>query len=577
MSLFYNKVDKKLIAEGVRILYLQPMNVSLVQLLIALTIFGCTYATVSAVNYVWLFVLVSIYLLRLFMIKRFNLVQRSDLEAHKWGRYFSYTALVTGTCWGLSVFIFTSTYSITLAVLCFLVILISLGSIIATSYWLEGFYSFIFPAILLVTLKLFLAGEIVFVSIGFALILFLSGLCIYGKINNKLILDTINYKFQNLDIIDQLERVNNSKARFFASANHDLRQPINSLGLIANSLASEPQTKRSESLLENLGVTLERLDHLLDSLLEISTIESGSMKYNLKSCSLDSIFRTILVEHLDTCREKNLELRIRPSEHSVISDEFALGRILSNLVNNAVKYTDKGGILVGCRTHWDNHICIEVWDTGIGIDGDELEQVFDEFYQIDNQARQTTDGLGLGLSICRRLADQLGHELVIRSRPGKGTVVGLLLEKAAPETSALKSPISIAPRWKQNGKKILLVEDDDMGRNILADLLRQQGAIVTTASDVKSALEASSSTTEKIDLIISDYRLPPPLNGIELIDEIRTTLQQENLNAILVSGDMAPNLEESNTSGEIRFISKPINIDFLINTMQQLTELSEQA
>ncbi len=568
--LMFNKADNKFVAEGVRILFSQRMNVSIIQLMIAITIFFCSFATINAISYVWLAILIGIYVLRLMMIKEFNKSPRSDAETIRWGRYYTYTALITGTCWGLSVFIFTSNYGITFAIISSLVVLISLGSIISTAYWLEGFYAFIFPAMLLLIFKLFKSGEVIHLGIGLALLVYFIGLCVYGKTSNKLTLDTISYKFKNLNIIAQLEQSNLSKSRFFAAANHDLRQPINSLNLIANSLATQPQTSRSQILLDNLETALGRLNHLLDSLLDISSLESGTTSYKMHHCSLDEVFKTILVEHLEQCRAKNLELRIRPTTQSVFSNDVALGRILSNLVSNAVKNTEQGGILVACREHWDSHVCIEIWDTGIGIAANQLEHIFEEFYQIDNKARPTSDGLGLGLPISRRLADQLGHKLTVSSRPGRGTVMKLLVEKST-ATAIEAAPISPnTVDLNLSGKQILLIEDDDMTRTVLADLLLQKGAMVSTAFDMESALTTCVTSTSGYDLVISDYRLPPPSNGIEVIDMVRTKLNQHDLPAILVSGDVKPDLGESSSSARTKFMSKPINLDKLLLTIERL-------
>lgn len=566
----YNQSEDEFIAEGVRILYSQRMNVSIIQLMIAVTIFFCSFATINIFSYIWLALLIGVYITRLFMMNEFNKIPRTDAAVISWGRYYTYTALITGTCWGLSVYIFTSNYGITFAILSSLIILISLGSIISTAYWLEGFYAFIFPAILLLLFKLIISGDAVFVGAGVAIFIYFLGLCIYGKTSNKLTLDTISYKFKNLNIIAQLEQSNQSKSRFFAAANHDLRQPINSLNLIANSLASQPQTSRSQILLDNFETALDRLNHLLDSLLDISSLESGTTNYKMHHCRLEDIFKTILVEHLDQCRAKNLELRIRPTTHNVFSNDVALGRILSNLVNNAIKNTDEGGILVASREHWDSHICIEVWDTGVGIPADQQEQIFEEFYQIDNKARQSSDGLGLGLPICRRLADQLGHQLTVSSRPGRGTVMKLLVEKSI--VTETKSAPLVSSRIENNlsGKTILLIEDDDMARMILADLLLQKGAMVSTAFDMDSALITCAKSASKFDLVISDYRLPPPANGIEVIDSVRTSLNQHDLAAILVSGDVKPDLSASTTAGETIYMSKPINMHKLVSTIEKL-------
>ncbi len=218
------------------------------------------------------------------------------------------------------------------------------------------------------------------------------------------------------------ERANAAKSRFLAAASHDLRQPLQALDLQRAVLArrvSDPEALRT---VQELGLSVDVMRGTLDALLDLGQLESGAIKAEVGEVGLDGLFRRLAGEFRGLAAAKGVGLRVVPSRAVVRSDPRLLERILQNLVSNAVKYTRAGKVLLGCRRYGSGRLRVEVWDTGIGIAQDQLEAIFEEFYQVANPARERRFGHGLGLAIARAAAELLGHRLDVRSRQDRGSV-----------------------------------------------------------------------------------------------------------------------------------------------------------
>jgi len=228
------------------------------------------------------------------------------------------------------------------------------------------------------------------------------------------------------------ERAGEAKAHFFASASHDLRQPLQALRLYVDVLAESQPTGVFGRAVEGARRALDGAEGLLHSLLDVARIEAGTIEFTLGPVRLDGLLDRLAKETGPLADAKGLKLVMRPTTLTVVSDIQALERILRNLITNAIRYTARGGVLIGCRRRGGEAV-IEVWDSGEGIPADQLERIWEEFFQLGNAARDRNEGLGLGLSIVRKLALMLGHRVSVASRPGRGTVfrVALALAPAA--------------------------------------------------------------------------------------------------------------------------------------------------
>ncbi|HYD98122.1 MAG TPA: ATP-binding protein, partial [Alphaproteobacteria bacterium] len=304
---------------------------------------------------------------------------------------------------------------------------------------------------------------------------------------------------------------NAARSRFLATASHDLRQPLQGarlwLELLLKKSAADSEMRRIA------GKAVEALSggqSLLTALLDISTLEAGTVAPSVRSVPLAEILGPLQSEATELARSKGLTARFVSSRAHIRTDPVLLLRLLRNLVHNAVRYTDRGRILVGARRRGGT-LRLEVWDTGIGIPADKLETVFQEFVQLGNPARDRAQGLGLGLSIVERTARLLGHELTVRSVPGRGSMFGVSVPLAAPQAAAPPPP---AAEPAGGGARLLLVEDDPLQRGALTALLEGFGYRVEAHEQPGPALEALAAGAPPPDLVVTDFRLPGPHNGV---------------------------------------------------------------
>ena len=355
----------------------------------------------------------------------------------------------------------------------------------------------------------------------------------------------------------EAELANGAKARFLAAASHDLRQPFQAMRLYHYLLNESLAGERDRDNLARLGRAMESGEALLNALLDVSTLEAGTVRPQVTDVPLDDILDAKLGEVRGLALEKGLEIRFRPCRETVRSDPMLLGRIVGNLLANAVRYTNAGGILLACRRR-RGHLRIEVWDTGIGIPLDKLSAVFEDFVQLDNSARDHRQGLGLGLSVVQRTAHLLGHPLTVRSRPGRGSLFAVTVPLTASDgTRAAPCRPSVQRLGYGRSLRILLVEDHADQRAALRRILEDAGHRVTSAADGPSALAAVEKLDERPDAVVSDYRLPGPHNGAELVALVAQRVGRP-LPGIIVTGDTDPErLRDAARSGCI-LLHKPI-------------------
>jgi len=238
---------------------------------------------------------------------------------------------------------------------------------------------------------------------------------------------------------EEAERATVRMSRFFAAASHDLRQPAQAMRLLLDAALSTRDPARQQAAVEHAALALKALEDLLQALLDVSVLESGTIEPALQDVPLGPLLADLAREAGPSASQKGLALRVAASSAVVRSDPVLLRRLLGNLMSNAIKYTEAGGVLIGCRR--DGYaVRIEVWDTGIGIGEDHRQHIFDDFYQVGNAARDRRLGLGLGLGIVRRTAELLGHAVECRSRPGKGSVFAIIASSSPPAFGIVPLP-----------------------------------------------------------------------------------------------------------------------------------------
>ena len=364
----------------------------------------------------------------------------------------------------------------------------------------------------------------------------------------------------------EAERANVGKSRFLAAASHDLRQPLQTISLLQGMLEKRIRDEPTLKLVHRLDETASTMSSMLDKLLDINQIEAGIVHpavVNFPIGRLLDEMRTEFTYHTDT---EGLEWRVVTSSLTVRSDPRLLEQIIRNLMSNAVKYTTKGKLLLGCRRRGDN-LCIEVWDTGQGIPALELQAIFEEFHQLDNPARERSKGLGLGLAIVQRLADLLGHKIDVRSRVGAGSV--FTIEVPLGRAELVELPVATEEQASSPSRgTVLIVEDDPEVLEMLLLLFGAEGHRTVGAADGHKALELAAGLSG-LDLIIADYNLPKGLNGLETIAKLQGQARHA-IPAIILTGDISTDSLRKIAGRGCVHLNKPVRAKELTRLAQRL-------
>lgn len=354
------------------------------------------------------------------------------------------------------------------------------------------------------------------------------------------------------------EQANQAKSKFLAAASHDLRQPLYALGLFSATLKQTVYTPGQIALVEKIEASVHALEDMFNTLLDLSRLEAGILQAQTRDIPLQQLFDRIARDHALQAEDKGLRFVVRPTSLRVHSDPLLLQRILSNLVSNALRYTRRGGVLLAARRRAGG-VRVEVWDTGIGIETENLSRIFDEYFQVDNAARDRRQGLGLGLNIVRRLGELLGHAIEARSRPGLGSTFSVNLPAAMSSESCepeRRRDHRLVP-GSFSGQRVLVIEDDADVREALRGLLESWGLTVLEAGGAGQALRTAG-TDSPPDLVISDYRLSAGENGIDTIASLRRAWNACP-RALLISGDIAPESVAAMSASGLPVLHKPVH------------------
>jgi two-component system CheB/CheR fusion protein len=365
----------------------------------------------------------------------------------------------------------------------------------------------------------------------------------------------------------EAERANLAKSRFLAAASHDLRQPLQSMSLIAGMLAKTATDPASQKLVARLDNMMVSIATMLNAMLDINQIESGIVRPHIVSVAASDLLTRLREKFADQAAAQKIDLRVVQSSVTIATDPALLEQMLTNLLGNALKYTAAGRVLLGCRRQ-GKHLRFEVWDSGIGIAADQLEIIFDEYHQIDNAARDRSRGLGLGLSIVQRLGRLLGHKISVRSIPGRGS--GFLVETPrSPAPSHATAPPPAPPRAAPAGAAILLVEDDPDIRELLQNFLTEEGFQVAAASSGSAARALMRGGAFLPALILADYNLPGRESGLELAQDMRAQLGR-TVPVIIMTGDISTATLRLIAAANCVQVNKPTTLSGLLETISQL-------
>ena len=359
------------------------------------------------------------------------------------------------------------------------------------------------------------------------------------------------------------EAASRAKTQFFAAASHDLRQPLHAMGLFAEALRQRSHDPEVASLVNSINESVDALEGLFGELLDITRIDTGGVDVNPAPVAMRELFARLRLHFEPTAFEKGLALSFQGGRRVAHADPVILERILRNLVSNAIRYTDDGGVLVSCRQR-GGKLLMQVWDSGIGISEASLPRIFDEFYQVQSQRPlepHQRKGLGLGLAIVARLAALMDAPISVRSRVGHGTVFsfevppGKAVRALEPAASGTKAPLGLTLQ----GRLILVVEDEAAVREGLVVLLKAWGASVVDF-DTVAALQDWLTTSPSVapDLLLVDYRLPQGQTGLDALAVVRAHWLGRKLPAIVVTGSTIGGHEAEAAEHDFHLLIKPV-------------------
>ena len=523
---------------------------------------------------VWFAAIVLNQAWRCALARRYRRADPGAGARERWGYAWSLGSTLAGTLWGVAgVLWFTPEDPGHQALLIVCLFGVILGGLTLTTVFKPSFYGFVLPALLPPIARVALEGDEVHVFIAAVLLVVLAFALRFGHVLNDQLTQSLAIRYENVDLIDELqaqtaaadraraaaEAADRGKTQFLAAASHDLRQPLHAMGLFAATLSAKVQDRDVRNLVTSINASVEALEQLFSALLDISKLDTDAVVPNRSHFPLAPLLSRLERDMAPLAAAKDLRLAIVETRAWVDSDPLLLERILSNLVSNAIRYTARGGIVVAARPRGDS-IVLEVWDSGVGIAPAERERIFEEFYQVGNVERHSSKGMGLGLAITRRLATLLGHGLRVDSRPGLGSRFAIELPRVAPKSSSAPAPLDIASGEHPPllaGAQVAVIDDELAVVDGMRALYSAWGADVVAAASGDDLLAALGETGRYPDLIVADYRLARGELGSDVVARLRDELGLP-IPAVLISGDLSVATQRVMKASDCEVLVKPV-------------------
>jgi signal transduction histidine kinase/CheY-like chemotaxis protein len=500
--------------------------------------------------------------------------QQPGLSAtRRWGRYWSIGSTIGGALWGFAVLAMFPPSQAHQALLIVCVFGVVLGGLNLTAVYRPAFYGFTLPALVPLIVRVALEGDRVHWYIALVLAVVLVFVVAFGHQLNDVLTRSLAMRYENLDLIEELkgksraaheartsaEAANRSKSQLLAAASHDLRQPLHALGLYIAALAARATETQWRPLVASIERAVGALEAQFEQLLDLSRLEAGALTPTQTRVAIAPVLAKVMAELRPQADAKKLALRMCETRLAVRSDPALLERIVRNLVANAIRYTDSGGVLVGARRAGAD-IAIDVVDTGIGIPLPLQARIFEEFYQVhESRSSRAHAGMGLGLAIVRRLAGLLEHRVEVESRVGRGSRFRVLAPRAhAIARSRLPAlALRTANASTMSGALVAVVDDDPYAVDAMSALFETWGARVAGGGDLFDLMDALGRAERYPDLVVADLRLAHGESGIAAVDRLREELGIV-VPALLVSGDTSSAAERDARMAGLVLLGKPV-------------------
>lgn len=515
---------------------------------------GTSADTATAVM-IWLGILWADVAAHLLLYRFRHRDARRDVRWRFWAGGFALVSLAEGVTWGWCSLGLVSPHQIDQQIWVMLVTSgVASGAATAFGSYLPAFFALMVPAMAPYLIWSIGFGSGLGQALGTLDLIYVAAMSTIAWRSNASFVDALRLRFETIDLAERLrlekeraEQANLAKTRFLASANHDLRQPVHALGMFVGALRSRAMDAEARRIVEHIDESIQAMDSLFTALLDISRLDAGLVEPRLQAFPLQPLLDRICRDCAAEADDRGIRLVLIPSSLQVSTDPMLLERILRNLLSNALRHTEYGRVLVGCRR--GARASIEVWDTGCGIPREKQALVFQEFYQIGNSERDRSKGLGLGLAIVKRLAEMLELPLVLNSKPGKGSVFKLGVPLATARSGLAPVPQTEAPPAMLRRGFVLVIDDEAAIRTAMRELLSSWGHKVLDAGSCGEMLEYLAECPNRPDLILSDYRLRDGENGIVAIRRLQSEYN-EDIPGLLITGDSAPErLQEARASG----------------------------
>jgi signal transduction histidine kinase/CheY-like chemotaxis protein len=523
------------------------------------------WAALVALNQAW----------RTLLLRAWQRIRPGPAAAPRWGLYWATGSTIAGSLWGAAAVVLFPAAPAYQALLIVCLFGVVMGGLNLTAVYKPSFYGFVLPALLPLIVRVAVVGDSVHFFIAVVLGVVLGFVVGFGHRLNDVLTRSLTIRYENLDLIGELkdrtraavdaraaaESANRAKSQLLAAASHDLRQPLHALGLYAAALATRARDTEVAPLVENVQAGIAALELQFGQLLDLSRLEAGVLQPDCRDVELGPLLARVAAEFIPQAAARGLALRVVRTSFTVRSDPVLLERIVGNLVANAVRYTRRGGIVVGARRR-GRDAAIVVADSGIGIAASDLPRVFEEFYQVAD-ARQVParKGMGLGLAIVRRFADLLGHRIEVASEPSRGSRFTLVLPRGVARRATRRPSAAPAapPRFDRLAGRLIAVLDDDAAAiDAMRALFSTWHAVVAGATRVEDLLDAIGNVARYPDLIVADLRLAGAATGVDAIARLRDEFGAA-IPALIVSGDTSLAAAALVREAGLPLLAKPVD------------------
>lgn len=503
----------------------------------------------------------------------YHLNRGNTLSRRLWPYLSTIVCSFYGFAWGAGWVYFASSADMldtahTQAAVIFTIILggVFTGGVLATIFHLPSLVSFMLCSLLPPLVSTFVHEGIFHLWFGISLVVYMLACTAFAVNLHTFLMETLEQREEKSWLAKQLnvekqraEQASHDKTRFLAAASHDLRQPLQALQFFQQALEEILQpahVPNAQLILERMKASTLALDSLLNSLLDISKLDAGIQEINREIFPLNAILSRVYQQYAPIAEEEGIVFHYVPTKVYVNTDPLQLERIIQNFIVNAIKHMGgHGRILLGVRRRGE-YVRIEVWDNGVGIPETEQENIFHEFYQINNPERNRNKGLGMGLSIVQRLATLLRHEVTVHSWYSRGSVFSVAVPHATPPAASTNIILSSEEHTLNTKGTILVVEDDTNVVDSLCTVLSVWGyrAIISDGTTIAEIINQNLN----LRFIISDYQLNEGRTGLDVIQQVRE-MTGKTIPAVIITGNTSPELHEALVASDIPVSYKPIN------------------